>query len=745
MVQKVVSDPSLTPVAAPVDTFVAPRLEAPQTSGLQSLAQSLSRINPELQRFLGSRNKELAEREFAAGMTAAQFTDPSSGLLANKNGWQQLITEVRATDKINGTSKADDLVGASPHFRRGLVSQKATRIGVGLAAHMQQQWTDNEGGVQGMDDPAAVQAWMQNQTVAYTKGKGLDGIDPLITAEAFTPRLLQAEQALMSHHMSYRSKARMGEFEDEFSAGLGLALMGNSGPYSPPVLSNLSHSVEFEFQLEGKARPYRPNDEILDVLGASAEAVLGKGTRIVVGSGQEGDKPQHGSTRHKTGTAADFYIVDPQGNRLKADDPRSRQFMITAARNGAKGFGLGPEYMGDSFHIDLVKPGAGQDNAWGSYGNAMQAELVQAIHEFDSGAPVAGNYQDTATHDIQSMINSAVSNGMNPKKVNEMAVHAVIEQAMASGDSSMLTVLEQLDTGHGPLGNIAWVREARRKAAEDIDDEAWETDSRAKIVEDQQRVEETRVMKQAGYRAIMSDPFGDHKKMISALTEAGEPSLAMEMHNLQRQLQQETYTVNTNHEQVGELRLAINRSSFPKDEMELRILKGIGTEYPSSVGMALFDDLERVAKFEDKINDQSVRRMIDDGASIISDGRILKDISGNNIGDGFKAAMAYEEEFLDEILIFLEDNPETSVVKLRKFVRDTRRELMKKSEYQPIDLYSQQSETQLDSVASGVETVADPFAGYSDAGIAKAAADSGLTTDAYRQQVWTLYGYTPPK
>lgn len=135
------------------------------------------------------------------------------------------------------------------------------------------------------------------------------------------------------------------------------------------------YSTEFTMQL-GPARPYAPNQPVLDVIGWSVDQVLGEGSRVIVTSGQEGDKPQHGSNRHGTGNAADIQIVDPQGNVITANDPRMQEIARAAAANGALGIGFGSEYMGgDHMHIDLVPPGAGQAHTWASGGEAMRGEL----------------------------------------------------------------------------------------------------------------------------------------------------------------------------------------------------------------------------------------------------------------------------------------------------------------------------------------------------------------------------------
>lgn len=139
------------------------------------------------------------------------------------------------------------------------------------------------------------------------------------------------------------------------------------------------HNTSISYSL-GPARPYAPEKPVLDVIGKSVEDVLGPGAKVVVTSGQEKDKPQHGSNRHKTGHAADVKIIRPDGSVVKATDPEMAQIAKTAAANGAKGVGFGAEYMGgEHIHIDLVEPGAGQAHTWASGGKSIRDEFVSTI------------------------------------------------------------------------------------------------------------------------------------------------------------------------------------------------------------------------------------------------------------------------------------------------------------------------------------------------------------------------------
>ncbi|MGB1214965.1 MAG: hypothetical protein ACPG4X_16475 [Pikeienuella sp.] len=140
-----------------------------------------------------------------------------------------------------------------------------------------------------------------------------------------------------------------------------------------------THQTTIEYSM-GPSRPNAPNAPVMDVIGASVESVLGAGARVVVTSGQEGDLPQHGSNRHKTGDAADIAIYAPDGTRITSIDPRMADIARAAAANGALGIGFGAEYMGgDHIHIDLVEPGEGQGHFWASGAQEIGRQLTGAM------------------------------------------------------------------------------------------------------------------------------------------------------------------------------------------------------------------------------------------------------------------------------------------------------------------------------------------------------------------------------
>lgn len=215
MAERILPEAGLSPVAAAVSQYVSPERVVASEGSLAQLARTLQAVNPQLQGFITAVQNDNAMRDEAAGAAAEQHIDPNVGLEANREGWSKLIASARRSDEANGTHYADQLVGASPHFRRGLVTAKANRIGLGLSTELQYRWQKNEDGIKNIDDPAAVQEWVQRVTNDYSERMGILEIDPVITAKTYTPRVASTQLALFDKHMAYRSAQRAASYKEE--------------------------------------------------------------------------------------------------------------------------------------------------------------------------------------------------------------------------------------------------------------------------------------------------------------------------------------------------------------------------------------------------------------------------------------------------------------------------------------------------------------------------------------------------
>lgn len=210
-----------------------------------------------------------------------------------------------------------------------------------------------------------------------------------ITAEEASRAAGAADAANASNNQAVQYEIKTAKLQGDYGkiADLTAPYANNAGQTGE--LPAYEHNTTIEYQM-GPARPNRPAQPILDVVGKTAEDVFGAGAKVIVTSGQEGpDKPQHGSNRHKTGNAADIKIVRPDGSVVKATDDDMAVFAKQAAANGATGIGFGAEYMGGQhIHVDLVKPGSGQANVWASGAKAHAREITGAMSSRSTGPKI---------------------------------------------------------------------------------------------------------------------------------------------------------------------------------------------------------------------------------------------------------------------------------------------------------------------------------------------------------------------
>ncbi len=156
-----------------------------------------------------------------------------------------------------------------------------------------------------------------------------------------------------------------------------------ANPATPGKVYDYSIPVQYNM---GPKRPNKPRNEIVSVIAASAEEVLGAGGKVVVTSGTENEGEQYGSNRHKTGNAADVALYRADGTRVKSSDPEMLAIAEAAARRGATGIGFGDEYMGgDHVHIDLVGTSGGGGHVWASGAKGNADRLVAAMQTATRG------------------------------------------------------------------------------------------------------------------------------------------------------------------------------------------------------------------------------------------------------------------------------------------------------------------------------------------------------------------------
>ena len=102
------------PQASPVDTFVRPVSVQPK-SGIESLAETLAVVNPNIQKFLGTKIEDAIDDEKTKFQNLAIQEDLLNGVFGN------IVTETRKTE---GQEAADQLIGASVIGKKAYAKQK---------------------------------------------------------------------------------------------------------------------------------------------------------------------------------------------------------------------------------------------------------------------------------------------------------------------------------------------------------------------------------------------------------------------------------------------------------------------------------------------------------------------------------------------------------------------------------------------------------------------------------------------
>lgn len=152
-------------------------------------------------------------------------------------------------------------------------------------------------------------------------------------------------------------------------------------------------TVGLSSDLDGKGRPNMPDRSLTDAVRSAVANTFGPGYSVNVTSGTEDKGNQVGSTRHKTGLAADFDVRDPQGNKVTDTNKINDMVSGFAFDNPTAGIGFGTGYMTDEagkpgrVHLDVT----GQAKQWGALGK--NANMATALSETIDAA--RAGYQPT--------------------------------------------------------------------------------------------------------------------------------------------------------------------------------------------------------------------------------------------------------------------------------------------------------------------------------------------------------------
>lgn len=196
-----------------VDTFAvgAPGKGVPkpaQTNTFQQLAESLAAIQPGLTQFI--------DKTFE-GWTEDQVAKAEEDFKKNQLAWKDLVT------------KAPELRGANPWYRRAYQGAHMRQASRQLKAQLEgelarnpevvHQGKDGEQTVRLLDtdDPAAVQAWMHQQTNKWMEKTFGQERDPILWRKNIAPILEETEQGLLRQHTISRMEFYQKEMPNKLS------------------------------------------------------------------------------------------------------------------------------------------------------------------------------------------------------------------------------------------------------------------------------------------------------------------------------------------------------------------------------------------------------------------------------------------------------------------------------------------------------------------------------------------------
>jgi hypothetical protein len=599
MVERIVPGPTLNPTATPVSRYVAPQEIKVAEDPLLEVARSLERINPQLQEYLQKKYGQYAEEEEAKGMNAESYVDPSAALQKNKDGWKSLIEQQRAIDKQNGTSYADQLTGASPHFRRGMVKAKVQRLSLALNDFLATSYERNPSvelngtsvNLQQTDDPNAVSEWIRQQTSAFMERNGVNGIDPVLVAEVFQPRAAAAADAILSRHTEGRNAQYKQEYMDELSANVGLMLSTATGS---------SDADGFLNRLAGR--------ESGNSYTASNNEVGSSGKRGHYG------RIQFGHDRLLDAKRAGVIPMDMTPEQFMADTEAQRRAELWHIEDIDKHIQKNG-YLDRGYSLDGLRAVA---HLGGIGGLDKFVATGGAYNPSDSFGTSLSNYYNKFAGpalDLQGMLDGAVSDGMSTQDANEMVVTTVIENAIMSRNADMLSVLDDVMAGSGPLGNVGWVKKARFDAENQIAELALKEDEAAEKRMKKQRDEATLLLQTEATRAILADPTVDIQPYLEIALNNNMPELAQSLRAFRETVLEDDYKVRSDIDLRASLRNRVSSTNDPVelDRIRAEAMQAVTDRLLSSADYeGLMDDLDQRGRYSSIFDDDMFQQAMSD-------------------------------------------------------------------------------------------------------------------------------------
>ena len=200
--------------AKPVDTFVRPPSVQPKT-GIESLAETLVAVNPNIQKFLGNRIDIAKQEEIEKGQELV--------INASKDELQKIISQVKKRD---GNKAARQLIGGNIFTQAGVEQQLAINLG-NTTKLRAKSFFDNYTVQKQLDDGTVTQTPLshydinspefQSAMAEYqsTSKSDVSGIRSLYVNEYFLPKVSKAMEEIVADQIEKNNEYKVQNAENQ--------------------------------------------------------------------------------------------------------------------------------------------------------------------------------------------------------------------------------------------------------------------------------------------------------------------------------------------------------------------------------------------------------------------------------------------------------------------------------------------------------------------------------------------------
>ena len=252
--------------ARPVDTFVRPPSVQPKT-GIESLAETLAAVNPNLQKFIGAKIEQEVEKEEAEGTE-----------LAIEDAAKNFKNISRGIKKTDGEDAARRLIGGSIFADRAYQRTKTKILGSNLESALSNSYATTQ--VEGqflnafsLESPQ-FQTWLEGERSKVVDK--LSDINPTYVNKYFLPKLSDATAKITSHHIDQHQEYNFEKIKQTAVPLVEQIIVLRNNPFvvTPDSVSSLIQDFENEINdlgISGKERS-SINDLLIKVINSEAEA-----------------------------------------------------------------------------------------------------------------------------------------------------------------------------------------------------------------------------------------------------------------------------------------------------------------------------------------------------------------------------------------------------------------------------------------------------------------------------------------